>query len=103
MSQSRPDPTLPPSAAVAIAAAPNAPDRPRLVAKGKGQIAEQILALAYANGVKVREDADLVEMLEAVELDCEVPLPALAAIAEILTRVYAANRAAPSQNKETSQ
>lgn len=69
----------------------------RIVAKGQGAIAEQILALAFATGVKVREDADLVEVLEAIEIDSEVPLHALAAVAEILSYVYRANRTAAGQ------
>lgn len=66
----------------------------RIVAKGEGTLAEQILTLAFAAGVKVREDADLVEILEAIEIDTEVPLHALAAVAEILSYVYRANTAA---------
>tara|TARA_R110002110_G_scaffold284986_1_gene499048 strand:- start:26818 stop:27147 length:330 start_codon:yes stop_codon:yes gene_type:complete len=66
----------------------------RIVAKGEGALAEQILSLAFATGVKVREDADLVEVLEAIEIDSEVPLHALAAVAEILSYVYRANSAA---------
>jgi flagellar biosynthesis protein len=66
---------------------------PRIVAKGHGTVAEQILQLAFATGVKVREDADLTEILEAIEIDTEVPLHALAAVAEILSYVYRANDA----------
>jgi flagellar biosynthesis protein len=66
----------------------------RVVAKGQGALAEQILSLAFATGVKVREDADLVEILEAIEVESEVPLHALATVAEILTYVYRANRGA---------
>ncbi len=76
-----------------------APDRDvsapaRIVAKGQGALADQILELAFAAGVKVREDADLVEVLDAIEVESEVPLHALAAVAEILTYVYRANGAA---------
>lgn len=82
--------------AVALKGAPNgdvsAPSR--IVAKGSGALADQILELAFAHGVKVREDADLVEVLEAIDVDSEVPLHALAAVAEILTYVYRANGAA---------
>ena len=66
----------------------------RIVAKGQGALADQILELAFAAGVKVREDADLVEVLDAIEIESEVPLHALAAVAEILTYVYRANGAA---------
>lgn len=81
------------NSAVALKAAPgrdvSAPAR--IIAKGDGALADQILELAFASGVKVREDADLVEVLNAVDVDCDVPLHALAAVAEILTYVYRAN------------
>jgi flagellar biosynthesis protein len=95
LSETKPSAPAPRLAAAAIAQRQDAPARPVLVAKGRGEVAEQILALAYAHGVKVREDRDLLQMLEAVELDCEIPLPALAAVAEILTRVYQANGDSP--------
>lgn len=66
---------------------------PRVTATGTGAVAEQILAAAFAAGVKVREDADLAEILAAVEVDSEIPLEALAAVAEILSYVYRANGA----------
>lgn len=71
--------------------APRADVSPRIIAKGHGAFAEQILQLAFATGVKVREDANLTEILEAIEVDTEVPLHALAAVAEILSYVYRAN------------
>ena len=64
---------------------------PRVVATGRGSVAEQILELAFANGVKVREDADLAQMLASVDVDSEIPLEALVAVADILARVYQAN------------
>jgi len=73
------------------------PGLPRVVASGRGAVAEQILAAAFVAGVKVREDADLAEILAAVEVDSEIPLEALAAVAEILSYVYRANDAEPRQ------
>lgn len=64
---------------------------PKIVATGRGAIAEQILQLAFASGVKVREDADLVEVLSHLEIDTPIPLEAYAAVAEILAYVYKAN------------
>ena len=64
---------------------------PKIVAKGYGKIAEQILELAFAHNVKVREDPDLAQILSAIELDCEIPIEAFAAVAEILSYVYQAN------------
>ena len=70
---------------------------PRVTAAGRGALAEQILEIAFARGVKVREDAELAEILAAIEVDSEVPVEALAAVAEILSYVYRANAAsAPS-------
>lgn len=78
--------------AVALAYRPDKGDEaPRVVASGKGELAREILDLAFAAGVKVREDADLVEILAAVDVDSPVPLEALMAVAEILTYVYLAN------------
>jgi flagellar biosynthesis protein len=68
------------------------PKTPRVAATGRGPVAAQILAIAFEKGVPVREDADLAQILAAVELDAEIPIDALAAVAEILSYVYRANR-----------
>lgn len=70
---------------------------PRVAASGKGLMAEQIVALAFASGIKVREDADLAELLSAVDLDCEIPPEALIAVAEVLSYVYRANGRLPQR------
>jgi flagellar biosynthesis protein len=75
--------------AVAVNAAHGA--TPKVTAAGRGELAEQILALAFAKGIKVREDADLAEMLAALELDTPIPGEAIIAVAEILAKVYEAN------------
>ncbi|MBM86330.1 MAG: hypothetical protein CMM47_09950 [Rhodospirillaceae bacterium] len=65
---------------------------PRVIAKGYGALAEKILRLAFDNDVKVRTDPELAQILSVVEVDCEIPLEAFAAVAEILSYVYAENR-----------
>ncbi len=65
-------------------------ERPRVIASGRGAVAEQILEIAFANDVKVRSDAELAEILSAVEVDSEIPIAALATVAEILSYVYRA-------------
>lgn len=79
--------------AVAVALAHDLKDGrpPRMVAGGRGRIAEQILEIAFANGVRVREDADLAQLLSSIDIDSEIPVEAFAAVAEILTYVYQAN------------
>jgi flagellar biosynthesis protein len=57
-------------------------------------LADRILDLAFASGVAVREDADLAEMLAAIELDCPIPLNCFEAVSEILAYLYRLNAAA---------
>ena len=64
---------------------------PRDVASGSGTFAEQILEIAWSNDIKVREDADLAEVLTAIDVDREIPIEAFAAVAEILSYVYRVN------------
>lgn len=64
---------------------------PRITATGQGHVAEQILQIAFAHGVKVREDADLVEILSVLDIDSVIPVEAYAAVGEILSYVYRAN------------
>ena len=74
--------------AVALENRPGDKAAPRVVASGRGVLAEQILQIAFDRGVKVRSDADLAEILAAIEVESEIPLEALAAVAEILSYVY---------------
>lgn len=80
-------------------------EAPHVVAAGRGVFAEQILHVAFERGIKVREDADLIEILSAIDVDSPIPLEAFAAVAEILSYVYAANasfaqRRAANMHKE---
>lgn len=88
------EPDSPPQAATPVAVALEGDGRgrsaPRVTAKGRGAVAAQILEIAFDRGIKVRSDADLAEILGAVELDSEIPLEAFAAVAEILSYVYRA-------------
>ena len=83
-----PAPAEPAPIAVALDSDRTRRHAPRVIAKGRGALAEQILEIAFDRGIKVRTDADLAEILSAVELDSEIPLEALAAVAEILSYVY---------------
>lgn len=78
---------------VAVALDYDAPkdNAPRVVAKGRGEIAQRIVDLARQNGVAVRQDADLAELLAVLELDQEIPVEAFTAVAEILSYIYRAN------------
>jgi flagellar biosynthesis protein len=70
---------------------------PRLTAKGQGEIADRIIALARANGVPLHEDRDLVQLLGALQLDAEIPPTLYRAMAEVLAHVYRANAKASAR------
>ncbi len=91
MSNTRPASGGPGAIAVALQYDGQEDQVPRVVASGRGAIADRILELAFAHGVKVREDADLAEILTAVEVGHQIPLAAFAAVAEILFYIYRAN------------
>lgn len=76
--------------AAAVTNDPTKSDLPQIVAAGRGKWAEQILEMAYTNGIKVREDPALAEILANIELDSPIPTEAIMAVAEILAYVYEA-------------
>jgi len=61
---------------------------PRVVAKGKGKVAEKIIELAGKNGIPVREDEDLVQSLAQIDLGDAIPAKMYPAVAEVLAYVY---------------
>jgi flagellar biosynthesis protein len=61
---------------------------PKVVATGKGLIADRIVAAAREAGVAVREDAALAEALAGLDLDKEIPEDLYAAVAEALAWAY---------------
>jgi len=61
---------------------------PKVIAKGKGEIAQKIISLAHENKLPIRKDEDLVELLSKVELDKEVPENLYKAVAEVFAFVY---------------
>ena len=61
---------------------------PKVVAAGRGKIAEKILEAASEAGVPIREDAALAEALAGFELGSEVPEELWVAVAEALAWAY---------------
>ena len=89
----KPPPPTSDAVAVALARGHDTDHAPKVVAGGRGCVAEQIIQIAFKHGIKVREDADLAQLLSAIDIDAEIPLEAFAAVAEILIYVYQANDA----------
>lgn len=61
---------------------------PKVVAKGRGLIAQAIIERAKQHGVYVHESAELVGMLMQVELDQQIPPQLYLAVAELLAWLY---------------
>ncbi|MDR3323132.1 MAG: EscU/YscU/HrcU family type III secretion system export apparatus switch protein [Zoogloeaceae bacterium] len=61
---------------------------PRVVAKGRGLIAEEIIAKAKEHGVYVHESPDLLSLLVQVDLDEHIPSQLYLAVAELLAWLY---------------
>jgi flagellar biosynthesis protein len=51
----------------------------------------QIIAVAEAHGIAVRQDEDLAAMLDLLDIDAPIPVAAFAAVAEILGHLYRVN------------
>lgn len=64
---------------------------PIVTAKGQGEIAQKIIQLALDNNIEIRQDADLIQILRAVDINEEIPLEAFAAVAEIISYIYRQN------------
>ncbi len=61
---------------------------PRVVAKGKGESAENIIKIAKTHDLPIQKDEDLVELLSKVELNREVPDNLYKAVAEVFAFIY---------------
>ncbi len=61
---------------------------PKIVATGRGHVAERIVAEARAAGVTVRDDAALAEALAGLDLGAQVPEELYRAVAEALAWAY---------------
>jgi flagellar biosynthesis protein len=72
---------------------------PKVVASGRGQLAERILAAAHDAGVPVREDPNLAEALGGPVLGQDVPEELWPAVAEVLAWAYGLEKAAITPNR----
>ncbi|MDX2445716.1 MAG: EscU/YscU/HrcU family type III secretion system export apparatus switch protein [Desulfobacterales bacterium] len=74
--------------ATAISYDPEKDQAPHLVAAGRGLIAERILEVARSFDIPVREDRNLVNLLEALEIDTDIPEELYRVMAEVLVYIY---------------
>jgi flagellar biosynthesis protein len=85
-----------PPRAVALRYEHEKDDAPRVIAKGRGEIAEKIIEIAREHGITIYEDDELAEVLSRLDLDQMIPPELYQAIAEVLAFVYRLNGRAPS-------
>jgi flagellar biosynthesis protein len=64
---------------------------PRVIAKGRGEIAKKIIEVAQAHNLPLYEDKNLIQILEALDLETEIPPELYRAVAEVLAFIYRLN------------
>ena len=61
---------------------------PKVVAKGKGVAAKNILEFARENNIPIKEDPELVQILSKLDIYDEIPPELYKAVAKILSYIY---------------
>lgn len=64
---------------------------PVVKAKGTGEIADKIIKIAKENGIPIKEDTDLADLLMQIDLNEEIPPELYKVVAEIFAFVYRLN------------
>ncbi|WP_019152803.1 EscU/YscU/HrcU family type III secretion system export apparatus switch protein [Robertmurraya massiliosenegalensis] len=78
-------------------------EAPRVLAKGKGIIASNILEEAAKNEVPIQEDAALVELLSKLNIDETIPEELYQAVAEVFAFIYKTNQEAGRKENSSSR
>ena len=76
---------------------------PRMVAKGRGLIAQAIIERAHQHGVYVHESRELVALLMQLDLDQRIPPELYRAVAELLAWVYRLEQQQPASTQHISE
>ena len=64
---------------------------PKVTAKGRGALAEKILAVARENNIPIKQDKALLDVLYRLEINEEIPEELYRVVAEILAFIYRMN------------
>lgn len=83
--------------AVALGYNAGSMDAPKVMAKGKGLLAEQIIEKAKDHDIPIQEDPSLVEVLSQLELNERIPEELYQAVAEVFSFVYHLDKQAGKQ------
>ncbi|MFB6466623.1 EscU/YscU/HrcU family type III secretion system export apparatus switch protein [Cytobacillus sp. Hz8] len=63
-------------------------DTPRVLAKGKGIIADNIIAKAEESNIPIQEDPSLVQLLSKLNINEDIPEELYQVVAELFAFVY---------------
>lgn len=74
--------------AVALGYDPTKDQAPRILASGKGLMADKILDIAEQEKIPIHHDEQLVKILGMLEQNTLIPIEAYAAVAKILGQIY---------------
>ena len=78
--------------AIALSYTPSESTGPKVVAKGKGKIADKIIQLARENNVPIQEDPSLTELIGQLNINEAIPAELYEAVAEIFAFIYKLDR-----------
>jgi flagellar biosynthesis protein len=78
--------------AVALKYRPEKDSAPTVTAKGSGNVAQKIIEIAEKNGIPIKDDPDLVEVLSKLDINEAIPASVYVVVAELLAFAYALNR-----------
>jgi flagellar biosynthesis protein len=81
----------------AVALQYNGKNAPTIVAKGHGELADEIVALAREHGVLIHEDEALNQLLRQMELGDQIPKELYLIIAELIAFSYVLQGKFPEQ------
>ena len=73
---------------VALSYKRNLENAPVVIAKGKGDIAENIIKIAKENHIPIQEDPSLVSLLGQLEINESIPEELYQAVAEVFAFIY---------------
>ncbi len=88
-----------PKQAIALAYDPNEDGAPRVIASGKGQVAERIIEAAQEKDIPIHEDSKLADTLSKLEIGEMIPPELYEVVAEILVFVDAMDKIQAKQAK----
>jgi flagellar biosynthesis protein len=74
---------------------------PRVVAKGRGLIADEIIARANEHGIFIHQSKELVSLLLKIDLDDNIPPALYQVVAELLAWLYHIETESTKTSNET--